>query len=486
MAEEVELKLEISDDAAEALAAAPLFAGEPKRQSLRAIYFDTPARQLQNAGFSLRIRQSAGKRVQTIKATGAVNAGLFARPEWERAAEDDRPVLDDTTPLKALLGPDVLEVAPLFEVNVERLVRVLSWQGALIEVALDRGEVVAAERRSPICEIELELKEGPAQALFSLARQVDEIAPCRPGVLSKSERGYLLLGPAIRFVKAEPVALSPDMTAQDALRSIAGGCLRQFLLNEPLVSRNNPEALHQARVALRRLRSALSIFRDIAYDETAVHVRDEMRWLANVFGPARDLDVLIGQIDADDPAFEKLVEARERAYAQVEADLSSDRARKALLDLCEWLGAGQWLDDPAIVGAREAAIAGVATGALERLRRKVKKQGRKLETLPDDMRHEIRKDAKKLRYAVEFFEALYTGKKRVRRRARFLSALEALQERLGTLNDLAVAGETVASAGATDETVMQVVEKARRKRVKDLEAAAEAYEDFADAKPFWR
>ena len=487
MTDEVELKLELTHDAAEALLAAPPWSSDHRLQRLRSVYFDTSSHRLLAGGFSLRIRETGGRYQQTIKAAGAVNAGLFARPEWERFVDDaHRPMLDDTTPLKALLGADILAIAPVFEVNVDRLVWDVPWNGALVEVALDRGDVVAGERRCAVCEIELELKQGSAEALFSLARKIGEIAPFQLGVQSKSERGYLLLGPALRFVKADPLVLSRETTSADALREIAGSCLRQFRLNEPLIDRNNPEALHQSRVALRRLRSALSIFKDVADDQTAERLRGEVKWLANTLGRARDLDVLTASSDPEYPYFDQLAAAKEGAYADAAAALSSDRARTLLLDLCEWLSAGEWLDASGDAGVRNGLVVDLAARSVDRLRRKVRKKGRDLDTLHEMERHDVRKDAKKLRYAVEFFGALFDGKKRVRRRGRFLAALEVLQDRLGEINDLAVAGRIAADAGLAPAAAEGVIASKQKQQSKLLDAACEAHDAFCDVKPFWR
>ncbi|RYG25156.1 MAG: inorganic triphosphatase, partial [Burkholderiales bacterium] len=253
--DEVEMKLVLSAEAADAVEAAGLFSSDVRIVKQHAIYFDTPDQALLKAGLSLRIRRSGDKRIQTIKADGSA-AGVFVRPEWEQDVEDDLPVLDDTTPVPSLLGKQAASIAPIFIVENERRV----WNEDGIEIALDRGRIVAGEREEAVCEIELEQKGSDLSALFALARRIDAVAPVHLGVLSKAQRGYRLRGRVPKATKAAPITLTETMSAADAFKVIAEGCIRQFRLNAPLIEANeDPAALHQARVALRRLRTALSI-----------------------------------------------------------------------------------------------------------------------------------------------------------------------------------------------------------------------------------
>lgn len=484
MEQEVELKFELTLDAAQKLLASQLLPEEPKVLKLRTPYFDTPGRHLSAAGFTLRIRDRGDVRIQTVKAAGTAVAGLFARPEWERVVDSDCPVLDESTPLLSLLGEAVHEVGPLFEVRVERLVWDMVWEKARIEVVLDRGQVTTGERSAPICEIELELKSGKPASLFSLARRIGEIAPLHVGVVNKAERGFHLLAAAPNAVKAGPVHLDPQMGAADAFRHIAGVCLRQFRLNEPFVERRNSDAVHQARVALRRLRSAFWIFAPILRDGQFSHLREETRWLANSLGEARDVDVLLAEFDRSDAMRAELEQMRQRAYAAADEALASPRARALMLDLSQWLALGDWLARPETAKSRAMKARDFASGALERLRRKVKREGRDLETMSDDLRHDLRKDAKKLRYAVEFFMSLYDDKRSQRRAKRFLAALAELQDSLGALNDLAMAQDRLESMRLEEDLAEPA--KAAKKKQELLEEAAEAHDAFIDAKRFWR
>ncbi len=482
---EIELKLELTPAAADTLIKSDLFTAAPTIIRQRTIYFDTPGRDLSGAGFEIRIREAGGLRIQTVKATGTETAGLFARPEWEQPIEDDSPVLDDTTPLRALLGAKAHELGPAFEVHVERRIWNVTQNEAVIELVLDRGEIVVGERRSPVCEIELELKSGSPSDLFAFARRIDAIVPLKLGVLNKAERGYWLLGPAVRTLKAEPIALSSDAAATAAFRRIAGACLRQFRLNEVLLDRNNAEALHQARVALRRLRSAFTIHKSMLEDDRFDHLRQELRWLASALGEARDLDVLVARSGGEE-ARARLEAARADAYDQAEMALASPRARSLMLDLSEWLALGEWLTLPWGEEGREQPARDFAAMALDRFRRKMKKDGRDLANVDDSTRHELRKDAKKLRYATEFFASLFDRKRQKRRHKNFLGALEALQDHLGALNDLATAPKLLARLDLDNDPAAAALLEPSKNGAELIEKAAEAYDVFVDAKRFWR
>lgn len=477
---EIELKLAIAPGAGDALADSGMLPGAPLRRMQRAVYFDTPDHLLAAHGVSLRIRETDGKRIQTTKHAPARAAGLFDRGEWEKLVETDHPVLDDVTPVRAILGDRTEDLIRVFDVEIDRRIWTLHRDGAEIEVALDGGDVRIADRQTPVHECELELKSGPAEALFVLARQIADVIPVRIGVLSKSARGYMLLAPMPDSHKADPIALTKDATAADAFQQIAASCLRQFRLNEDLLlTTRGAEALHQARVALRRLRSAFSIFRPMLGDEGRP-IANELRWLAGELGPARDLDVILHRASGG-PLEDRLRREREDAHDRAAKALGSDRAARLMIDLSEWLAVGPWLRDETRAKDRDEPAEDFAATALARFRRKVRKDGANITKIDDETRHEVRKDAKKLRYAVDFFDPLFAKRKS---RKKFVGALKDLQEQLGTLNDMATAPQLLADLGiASDPAAPSLLGHARRKPL--LRAAAAAYDDLVEAKRFW-
>src|SRR5439155_6354200 len=130
-------------------------------------------------------------------------------------------------------------------------------------------EVASGARREPISELELEIKRGSRADLFAVAREISRDVALRMGVNSKSERGFRLLeGQVHRARKAQRVRLDASMNVAQAFAAIVQSCLRHFRLNEGLISVDSRGgALHQARVAMRRLRSAFSLFRPAVMDD---------------------------------------------------------------------------------------------------------------------------------------------------------------------------------------------------------------------------
>ncbi|MBB5537658.1 inorganic triphosphatase [Rhizobium giardinii] len=482
--QETELKLELSQAAATALLKKNPFDAAPTVMQQKSIYFDTAGADLSKRGLSLRIRQSGNERVQTVKVGDGVAAGSFTRDEWERPVADDIPVLDDPQ-IRDLLGETDRRLAPMFEIHVKRHRWNVIEGEATIEVALDVGKVVAADREALLCEIELERRAGSPAALFALARKVDRIAPAHVGVLSKAERGYRLLGAAAGAVKASAIPLSTDMNAATVFAHIAAACLRQFRLNELALSwSRNADALHQARVSLRRLRSLFSICRSLFADSRFDHLRGELRWLASDLGNARNIDVMIDRATNDDLS-SRLQQARDGAYGAVEASLSSARARALMIDLAEWISIRDWRSDQNGEALRLQPARDFAAGVLDRLWKKVAKGGRNLADLDDEARHELRIIAKKLRYAAEFFGPLYQSKKEIKRSKRFLVALEGLQDHLGSLNDLATAPAMLSQLDLSDVAGAEDLFSAADKE-KLLKAAEEAHGSFVDIRRFWR
>jgi CHAD domain-containing protein len=257
--------------------------------------------------------------------------------------------------------------------------------------------------------------------------------------------------------------------------------MRHFRLNEALLLHSgDAEPLHQARVALRRLRSAFSLYKPLlAGDGTAELLGAEARWLAAELGEVRNIDVLIPRCDGE--ARDRLVAARSRTFAHVRTELASSRTRLLMLDLTEWLAVGVWRTRPPDPQGLHRNVQPFARNLLELRRERLQRRGKGLAGLDDAHRHKVRIEAKKLRYAAEFFGSLYTGKAG-RRHRRFLDAIEALQDQLGELNDLVVGPGVLAKFGID----ARLPHSGKRRRKHLLEKGEEAFEALMKAKCFWR
>jgi triphosphatase len=481
---EIELKLEVSPADLDRMTETVLKTGGPARTTtLTSVYFDTPKQALRRVGLSLRVRHDGDRRIQTVKAEDRASVGLFDRAEREFEIAGDVPDLaDERTGLAELIGKKALrKVASVFRSEVSRVTTLTDGGDTVVELVIDHGSVSAGDVALPICEIELELKQGEPASLFAMARQLDEAGPVRLGVLSKAERGYLLLAAASSGpVKAEPVILDSSMSAASAFRAIAWSCVRHYRRNEAvLITTGDAGALHQARVALRRLRSAFTLFKSAVADEHHARLRIELRWLAAVLGDARNLDVLIER-GADTPLLERLRTERVAAYKAVDEALASPRARRLMLDLAEWLTVDGLGDTSRNL---DHGVMAFATGRLRRLRKQIKRGGAALAELSDDERHEVRIEAKKLRYATEFFTSLYPGKKAGGRLKRFRDALEAFQGTLGKLNDLTTGHIVLQRLGLAElapEDWSGAVDRGGL-----IEQAVDEYDNLVEIKSFW-
>lgn len=481
---EIELKLQLDAVSAEVLGASNVLPEQWRTLQQRDLYFDTADHALAEAGLSLRIRQSGSLRTQTIKRSGSSEAGLFARSEWEMPVTTDGPVIDGSSPIHALLGEAVEDLIRVFEVEVTRRIWDVQDGCTNIEVVIDRGTISAGDRHTPICEMEMELKSGQPQALFDLARKLGGATPIRLGVLTKPERGNLLRQAQRAVVKAVPMPLEDDMTAVEAFQVIVQACIKQFRLNEDLLlASRSPKPLHQARVALRRLRSAFSIFKPLLGAD-AYELREGLRDLAGALGPARELDVLLRRARPG-PLRDRLQTEREAAYDRVEEELGSVKARALMLTLVEWVQYGSFIVNPDLEETRTLSVRAFAGRAMSRFRRKVKEGGRNIRRMDDVARHELRKDAKKLRYAADFFALLFDGKGEKVRQQNFIVALEAVQDELGALNDLVTVPHILDRLALADHPEAPALLAGGAKKAL-IAAAADAHGSLIDAGRYWR
>lgn len=491
---ELELKLEGDAGDAAALRKHPLLTGvEPRTIEQCTTYFDTPDEALRKAGLSLRVRRAGDGFVQTVKAQGNGGAGLFDRDEWEWPVAGAEPDLGRLweTPARAVINGQ--PVSRTVEAEASRSIWMLRHEDSSIELVIDEGRIAGNGAEQAIAEVEIELKQGDEAALFALGRELVGAAGLRIGVLTKAERGQRLAdGSAGKAAKAERIALSDEMTVAEGFATIVHSCLRQFRLNEPLLTgRRDPEALHQARVAMRRLRSAFSLFRRAIADKRYEALREELRWFTGELGDARNLDVMLKRIpadDADSAVAETLRELREDAYERLLAAIGSQRLRILLFDIVAWVETGKWRHSEA---ARQP-LRKFARHALTRRWKKVKEGVVRLGDDDPEARHALRIEVKKLRYAAEFLSSLGWGHKAEAKEKKFLRALETMQEQLGELNDQETGRRMFADLLGDRPHGAQLVEAAERligcedAGAKPLVKAQAAALGLVVAGPYWR
>lgn len=512
---EIELKLELDPGDLPALRRHPLlreaFSGRSKPKDLLSTYFDTPDQHLRKAGLSLRLRRVDGGMLQTVKSANAADSGLFDRSEWEAKIAGELPDLAaaEQSALAPLLAQEGVRenLGPIFVVASKRSALALSGDGWSAEMTLDDGFVEGGGRRDAVCEVELELREGTARHLFDLARELASETPLRLGIRTKADRGYALLageaqGEGARVVKSIDSGTGPGMSAGETFQAIARACLKQLISNEAaLLQAREPGAVHQMRVAIRRLRAAMSLFKDVIDDKKRARISSELKWMATSLSDARDLDVFIdrevvpirekrpGSKDAARLS-QHFAKERDAAYDEALAALGSQRYRMMLLDTAAWIESGPWLTNRKRP-KRDAPVEAFAADELAQRTKRIKKKGRRISRMEVEQRHRLRIAVKKLRYAGEFFAPVFAARdeKTAKRVAKFVGALELMQERLGDLNDAATSALLSKSLDRADPGQLRA---ARLLEHDDVGRAAEAmanardaYAVFAKVKPFW-
>lgn len=509
MSEEIELKLAVAPRTLARLAADPLL-GEPRgaARPLVAVYFDTPRFALWRRAISLRLRRERGRWVQTVKGGGTVEAGLHRRIEIEQPAS--APVPDLALIRDHRLGKLIARAAgaaalvPAFRVEVARTTHVVSpAPGVTIEVSLDRGVIHAGKARAPVSEIELELKRGPAWRLFEFALSIAARYAVRVEHRSKAERGYELAGGVrVAPVRARLGVIRREMSANEAFKAVCWTCLNHLQANQRGVIRGtDPEYLHQARVALRRLRSGLRAFAPLLRDDALGRSVASVRALARALGPARDWDVFVEEtlapvmqqfpghrgLAALERACGRLRQAENRAAQRA---LASRRYQRLVLSMGGWLSEEPWLAAASGKARRawQAPARDHAVAVLDRYHRRALKRGGGVSRLSLPRLHRLRIATKKLRYASGFFAGLFA-----RKRAKpMLDALNDLQNVLGAINDCSTApalidAATRAARGPLRQQARTIVSHWNAAMLEDRRRALKrAWKTFHRCDRFWR
>ena len=477
------------------------------RSRLISTYYDTPDLALKRRGLSLRVREQDSRFIQTVKMVGVGGGGdLLSRGEWEDELAENSPDPQASQSGGHLPEGIAEKLRPLFSTDVTRTsVAIKPAPATRIAAAIDEGEIRAAGRggTEPISEIELELGSGDSAALYEVAMRLLEVAPIQIEPRSKSERGYRLgegVAAAPPVVHAAAVVLDPMMSVEAALQEIGRGCLAHLLHNEAAALEKQPEGVHQMRVAVRRMRSAISSFKKLLPAADRRWISSELGWLVDVLGSARNLDVFAiellqpaRQALSDEAGIADLAaaldEARWAAYDRVAQAIHSERHADEMLRLSHWFEARAWRKGPAEAAALLAApIGDIAPRLLDRRWRNLRKRSKGFRRLTARQRHKLRIAAKKLRYTIELLGSLFDHDEL----HAFVTRLKGLQDELGYANDLhvahdllpelserAMARNVVASAGARvvewHEKGLARGERKLRKRLRRLNRAA----------PFW-
>ncbi|MEP6558258.1 MAG: CYTH and CHAD domain-containing protein [Burkholderiales bacterium] len=467
---ELELKLAVAPADAARLADHPLLralAGDrlPQQQRMQARYLDTADGLLARAGMALRLRCEGDQWVQTFKTSSGAALALRSRGEWEQQVPE--PKLDwivlQRTPLARLDEfarlPQTLQ--PIFAIDFQRR----SWQlkfkdGTRAIASLDIGEIACgiddARRTEAISEFELEFESGRPATVWKLARDLCEGLTLLPLSASKGERGSALAGgQTAKPLKTRMPDLDPASDVHAALALALGTPLAALQHNLRQLDFADPEFVHQARVALRRMRSVLRAFdrliknRKLKRDLRQLAV--PLKALGHTLGAARDADVFLSETLG--VIAKQLKSALPETAADVESPIDRIAADATKRQQAAHDAVRAWLAKPAygrlLLSAErlifDSAHAQPAEGKplalqlaklLARQHQKVQHAAIGLTRQSAAERHRLRIEVKRLRYLLDIALPLFAqdGSEG------YLVVLESLQQRLGSLNDTSEAG----------------------------------------------
>ncbi len=423
----------------------------PRAERLSLVWHDTPDGRLAGDRLALAVRHDAGS-AAVWQLTRLVPDTTDIWPPGGAAPllEESPTQMGVTHPLVASQVALLLPLAA-FEGTRRTLVDTPALRAELLE-----GTLRAVTATRPVCRLAL---SGPAAAATALALATR----VRLGVAAEglAAEALHLARPASRVTRPLGApALPPDFDVDAGFAFVTAHLAGVLMHHVPgALAQAGPEPVHQMRVAVRRLRSAILLFRRAVSCPELDDVTAGLKALGQVLGPPRDWDVFLLGTGArvaasfpDDAAVQSLIAAAERrrqaGYAALDRHLGSAAFRGLGIALASLAMTRPWrvaVPDDAEAAARRAqlqhaALADYAARALSRRLAPVIAPGDDLSGLAPEALHEIRLHAKRLRYAAEFFAPLFPG----RETRRFLRRMAAVQERLGLLNDSTVAAALMA------------------------------------------
>lgn len=426
--------------------------GRPRNSPIKIVWHDSPEHALFGDGLALAEQRGVWRLERIFPGS---ETWLPAQPV---------PIVTRAPDRETLPSP----LAPLAAFEGRQAISVHLFDGQPVTITVAKGVLRAVTAEQPVARIWL---SGDEQAVRQAALLIAGAVPVQVPLVSLAAAGIALATgrPAAERHSGAPVL--PDGTSQsaDALAHILGHLFDVILAHAGAFTRAEEkpaEAVHQMRVAVRRARSALSIFRP-AVSAGALEVAGAgLKQLGGLLGPTRDWDVFVDETAPEirkalpnDDRLDRLIAAAGRRRAECQKTLAtylgSSVFRELGIELAWFAAAGFWhappsdpgqvatQPPPALAGSPPPALAGspplalvdFAGQVLQHRWKKLVSAGKKIKELDIPSLHGVRLRAKRARYAAEMFATLHHGKAA----HRFIRRLSALQQRLGVLNDGAVA-----------------------------------------------
>ena len=453
---EIELKFFTTESGFKSSQEWPALAAAPKRRNAQRLitqYYDTEDADLERHNMVLRVRKQGRSHIATLKWNGDFSGGMFERGEIEAVSPGPEPDPGLFEPEYAAMLAEIVQgkaLLPIYETDIRRITRRVTSESSDIEVAFDAGFIRAADQTSPVREIELELKSGNPAELFRLGMALAESYPVRLGIQAKSQRGLQLRSGAPPSVIRAASSLEGNPTVDDAIGALINACMAQFIGNFPAFELGDAvAAVHQMRVAMRRLRAVLKLFRRGFPCAEFTGFGSQAKQIAATLGEARNWDVFLQMLRdgpaaafPEQPGFAPIFAAAEQhraaACEAIRNLLASPETTCFVLSIQAFVARRGWRN--ALSGdalARLTEPARLFAGAnLHRMHGKLLKRGKHLQSLPPHQRHEVRISLKNIRYAADLFGGLFENRKELRD---FLRHTAKLQDLLGSYNDLITA-----------------------------------------------
>ena len=456
--------------------------------ALYAKYYDTPERHLAQQHICLRQRLQGKTWIQTLKAPSQHQLKRF---ELEiNLGELDNPALDlniyHTHPkaqkiLKHSLAKQAKNLTVHFETEVNRLVHLVQYKQAEIEISLDRGEIRQDLRSLAIYEIEFELKQGSVHQLIEFIQPWIKEYQLWLDVRTKAQRGDALTQDldvsAVQF--AMPLYLKQQDSSATAFKKMLNNALQHLLPNATALAAKqyNSEHIHQTRVAIRRLTTILRTFTEEAKAVDA-NWQAQLKTLFRQLSSTRDRDALTESLlpkllaaGAPYVEFPQIAEPQAVVIEDIFRTVDTVNLILALL---------QFVHQPA-EKSKKPIFKKQLSKKLQTLHRQICTDAAHFLELDDASRHRTRKRVKRLRYVVELVAALYTAKEV----KQYLKALKVVQENLGEYNDLIVAETLFQSIVQRKQKVWFVLGWIANEKTYVLQHAQLHLAKLSKTKTFW-
>ncbi len=446
---EIELKFQLLPGSEAILRAGEIFGDAAQKRHQVTTDYDTSDNLLLTSGLSLRIRWEKDGFLQTVKSRDNGIGLANNRKEWEWPVTSGTPHVEHlaaVSELASISGQITGRLAPVIVTDIWRTscLHVVKG-GCAAEASLEIGTVSSGATSLPICELELELKDGGVAALYRLALQLAETAPMWIGAESKSARGWSLRnGHGSGAIGLSKPKIAKRMSAAAGLHQIIGALLGHLSANIQPTFSGDPEALRQMRGALRQMRALFRLFAPLLNPDEIARLTAPLPQFAQTFGTARDWDVFCVQTlptvitclpELDWTDLPALANAERTAtHAAVHEAICGRHLTNLILEIALWSETCLAMQPDGGTKQLTRRLAKIAPALLDTFAAKARKAGRHPKRLSMNALHDFRKALDRLNAAVRFLGSAYPAYAV----AAYCKRSDAVRDIIGAANDAEV------------------------------------------------